>query len=591
MIAASLAIERAFTHFRQGDLAAAEALLAPLETEATALHLLGVLRVRQGRLPEADLLLRRSISLGPHEAQSRFNHGKVLAALGRDEEAVTAFRAALMLDKGQAQARLLLARSLRRLGRFDEATAAYRTSLEDRPDAATALALGDLLIGQGKPAEATGVLTQGLSLAAEAPLGADLHQALALAKRRDDPAAALAHLDEAQKLDPARTALDGDRAALMEEAHRFQEAGALYRRILARDPANVRAHEAYNELLYRLGDDDRFLSSYEAAPATPELLLAKARLLLAAGRGEEAEAAFGQVLRQDSGQAEAALGLGLAQLKQGAAREAALTLENAARRWPSANILGNLSGVLAQLGDPAKAAVMAERALEAEPHNQAALAMLGTSWRLMGDERDELLNGYDRFVQIFELEPPSGFSDMASFNAELDASLDRLHPPVREYLRQSLRGGTQTSDNLFGTGHALVEKLRRRIAEAVQRYIEALPRQEHAFLARRTGDFAFAGSWSSRLRDQGFHINHLHPGGWISSCYYVALPEAVRDEQAQQGWITFGAPSFDVGLQPRRTIQPAAGRLILFPSFMWHGTNPFRDACARTTIAFDVVPA
>jgi len=24
---------------------------------------------------------------------------------------------------------------------------------------------------------------------------------------------------------------------------------------------------------------------------------------------------------------------------------------------------------------------------------------------------------------------------------------------------------------------------------------------------------------------------------------------------------------------------------------MWHGTIPFRDAAARTTIAFDVVPA
>jgi len=30
--------------------------------------------------------------------------------------------------------------------------------------------------------------------------------------------------------------------------------------------------------------------------------------------------------------------------------------------------------------------------------------------------------------------------------------------------------------------------------------------------------------------------------------------------------------------------------LVLFPSYMWHGTIPFHDAQARTTIAFDVVP-
>jgi hypothetical protein len=100
----------------------------------------------------------------------------------------------------------------------------------------------------------------------------------------------------------------------------------------------------------------------------------------------------------------------------------------------------------------------------------------------------------------------------------------------------------------------------------------------------------FGDSWSSRLRDCGFHVNHIHPGGWISSCYYVGLPEAVKDETEKQGWIKFGEPSFNVGLGMRRAIQPQAGRLVLFPSYMWHGTIPFREDAARTTIAFDAVP-
>ena len=80
--------------------------------------------------------------------------------------------------------------------------------------------------------------------------------------------------------------------------------------------------------------------------------------------------------------------------------------------------------------------------------------------------------------------------------------------------------------------------------------------------------------------------------GWISSCYYVAVPDVVKDPAAQQGWIKFGEPSFEVALKTpiRRSIEPAAGRLVLFPSYMWHGTVPFHDAAARTTIAFDVVP-
>jgi len=111
-------------------------------------------------------------------------------------------------------------------------------------------------------------------------------------------------------------------------------------------------------------------------------------------------------------------------------------------------------------------------------------------------------------------------------------------------------------------------------------------------LSRRAEKFRYSGSWSSRLQDSGFHVNHIHPDGWISSCYYVSVPEAVKDETTKQGWIKFGEPALDVALKHpiRRTIQPVPGRLVLFPSYMWHGTVPFSDKAARTTIAFDVVP-
>jgi tetratricopeptide (TPR) repeat protein len=244
------------------------------------------------------------------------------------------------------------------------------------------------------------------------------------------------------------------------------------------------------------------------------------------------------------------------------------------------------------LGDTEKAAHFCERALQLSPNEGACLALLSIASRMMEDGRDDYFNGYDKWVQGFDLEPPEGFSDMASFNAELNASLDRLHPDTKEFIGQSLRGGTQTPDNLFGTGHVLVEKLKARIDQAVERYIAGLEQDSaHPFLSRRGAGFRYAGSWSSRLRDCGFHVNHLHPKGWISSCYYVAVPDAVK--HGQQGWIKFGEPSFDVALTNpiRGAIQPAAGRLILFPSYIWHGTVPFRDDTARTTIAFDVVPA
>jgi hypothetical protein len=76
--------------------------------------------------------------------------------------------------------------------------------------------------------------------------------------------------------------------------------------------------------------------------------------------------------------------------------------------------------------------------------------------------------------------------------------------------------------------------------------------------------------------------------GWFSSALYVALPEA---GEGDAGWLTLGAPQKELGLDvaPFRKIEPKPGRLVLFPSTMWHGTVPFAEG-ERLTIAFDVAP-
>src|ERR1700761_6170394 len=91
----ALSVQQAFALLRGGDAAGAEHILAALPDDASALHLLGVIRVRQQRLPEAAELLTRSVALQPGEAQARLNLGKVLATLGRHTEAIVELRQAL----------------------------------------------------------------------------------------------------------------------------------------------------------------------------------------------------------------------------------------------------------------------------------------------------------------------------------------------------------------------------------------------------------------------------------------------------------------------------------------------------------------
>jgi uncharacterized protein (TIGR02466 family) len=227
------------------------------------------------------------------------------------------------------------------------------------------------------------------------------------------------------------------------------------------------------------------------------------------------------------------------------------------------------------------------------PLDQHAIALMGLADRALGDEAESRLNDYENFVQVFDLEPPEGYSDMGAFNRDLNAFLDRFHHDKREHFDQTLRSGTQSLGEIFGKGHDLVERLKLRIDEAVAAYIARMKADaDHPLLGRRGKAFDYSGSWSSRLNDCGFHTNHIHPKGWISSCYYIALPDQVADAEGKQGWIKFGEPNFEMGLKDpvRRAVQPAPGRLVLFPSYMWHGTVPFHSSQSRTTIAFDAVP-
>ena len=110
------------------------------------------------------------------------------------------------------------------------------------------------------------------------------------------------------------------------------------------------------------------------------------------------------------------------------------------------------------------------------------------------------------------------------------------------------------------------------------------------------GRFRFSGSWSVKLEPGGFHVNHVHPQGWISSAFYVSLPHALAmlSEDANDGCIKFGESSLNLGEREKieRVIRPEAGVLVLFPSYVWHGTFAFHGAPEdyRMTAPFDAVP-
>lgn len=206
------------------------------------------------------------------------------------------------------------------------------------------------------------------------------------------------------------------------------------------------------------------------------------------------------------------------------------------------------------------------------------------AWRQTDPDRWHWLEGDERFVGVYDI------ADRLPSLDQLADTLRGLHKLSGQPLEQSLRGGTQTDGDVFMRIDPVLVALREAVRGVVAEHVAQLPPRDpdHPLLSAARDRISFNGAWSVRLKDAGFHSNHVHPLGWLSSALYVALPPGMGT--GEEGILTLGEPRsscFDIDMAPFRTVDPKPGRLALFPSYMWHGTRPFGEG-ERLTVAFDV---
>jgi len=181
--------------------------------EAAALVRKGNAQFERGALNDAVASYRKALDLVPAHDEAGFNLGAALAEAGRLEEAVEAFRVlvAAKPDIAAVHAALATALEAHRIGRFepgmaltptdalDGAMAAYRSAIEAVPTVyGCHRALGDLLMAQGRLAEADAAIAKAALFASDLPdamldIGATMRHpgdlAAALAMHREAVAA------------------------------------------------------------------------------------------------------------------------------------------------------------------------------------------------------------------------------------------------------------------------------------------------------------------------------------------------------------------------------------------------------------------
>jgi tetratricopeptide (TPR) repeat protein len=586
---------------QSGQYGAAHAQLESVVTEnpeyVEGLRLFAGTKQALGDLAQAESLLRRALEIDPQWTPTLATLAELLLVSGRSVEAVPFLQRAVHGSPAYPRAVLLLVRhyldagqpalaletaapwcnsgkvdddlsalhvaAFAALGRQSEAVAHYRRLATLAPDNHAAThTLAVALNAANQPEEGERVARQTLS--------------------RTRPTAALLYTH-------ARSLI---------ALERFDQAETALRECVRLEPRRADAHDSLAQLVWmRTGNIgevthalDQALETYEHDEA---LWATKAALLQGAGDARSAYLCL--VNRAARPQPPPALliraGLAALEFEPGTALRLAEQAMRAQPNNPTARKL--LCAAYLGVGEGVAAMTECATLLQATPDDQYLIAMQTTALRLMNDPRYEALCDYDKMVLSQPLEAPPGWSDLASFLTEVTSRLSPLHNPHgHRLLYQSLRHGTETTQDLSRSQDPVIQALFHAFAAPIARYRDQIGQGDDPLRRRNRGASRFNGSWSVRLHSAGYHTSHVHPRGWISSACYIQLPDSMRAGHTAEGILSFGAPGMVTtpSLDAEWSVRPELGQLVLFPSYFWHGTLPFHSEQARLTVAFDVVP-
>ena len=262
-------LKAAFQHHQAGRFERAANLYRKILNKAPdnpdALHLLGLLALREGRAERAVQLIGKAVTMLPNSAEAHSNLGNSQRAAGRPAEACACYRRAIAAQPDFALAHNNLGCLLCDEGDFAAALTSCQRAVELAPHLAEAHSnLGNALRGLGRFEEAEAALRR------------------------------------AAQLEPDSAARQTNLGNVLADLKRFEEAAKCYRRAIELNPSFVLAHFGLATQLRFSGDMEAAVESYRTAvslsPAQPVVWNDLGRALRALGRFDEAVDAFRRAL-------------------------------------------------------------------------------------------------------------------------------------------------------------------------------------------------------------------------------------------------------------------------------------------------------
>jgi tetratricopeptide (TPR) repeat protein len=547
-----------------------------------------------GELKDAEDSFLKSVQLLP-QAHVLTNLANFYRQQRRHEEAETRYQQALELDSSHLPARVNYGQLLLEVKQLTASAQQFAAALEQKPEHLNAQ------IGLAQASQQLGDQENALALFQKV-LSIDNNNAAALnglgiaLKTLGQGDEAVLKLQRAHQLAPHSAEVLLNLASALAVADRSEEAVAAYEAMLTRDPDNPELHAYFNGYLGVIRHPD-YLRSYDEAleryPGDARFAVPLARRHLLENRGQDALHVLETALSKGGESASLKRELSHVLREQGEfeqALEHARSAVNANSTPASESELA--TAVMAAGVDYQEAQALLTSLVKRFPVDQGLWALYATALRYTDNATAySSLVDYDTVIQVRKVTCQQDYATLEDFLDVIRQSLLGLHITKQHPVEQSMLHGTQTLDDLFSRREPAIQQLRTALSEQLTPLIAALPKQtDHPLYGRNTEGFSFSNSWSVRLWRDGFHKNHFHSQGWLSSAFYLTVPREVA--QGGEGWIKFGEPGFRARepLEADYWVKPIEGALVVFPSYLWHGTEPLHTASERMTVGYDVLP-
>jgi tetratricopeptide (TPR) repeat protein len=503
-----------------------------------------------------------ALSINGDTFDALFSLARVTSELNAPEEAIDYYARALELSNHHSGARIGMAVVLLQLGRSNEAKNCYKMVLtQDTKNFIAANNLANIYRNEG-----------------EIPTACNI-------------------LENAIMINPFNPVLLQNYAACLVLDDELAKAHQCYESAIVKYPNNVELNIEFAKFLWAKGSPNAFEHIYKNLTdycANPPLSIALMNMLIKLELFLDAKK-IGERLLSDSPNNWNLLTL-LSSIYRGLGdlRKAITYSKNAVFLAPPNNnvVAKNELGYSLLANKEADAALLIYSSLcEEQFNNQGWWTLYATSLKAVGDLKNyNWLYDYGQLIYSKSIVDLIHSETFENFNQQLLEELLGLQKEKQYPIEQTLRHGTQTREDLFSNNLPKLKQLKNMILERALQHVQSKKLdKQHPFLSRLSSKLLFGGSWSVVLAKEGYHKNHFHSQGWLSGIYYAEVPDDVESNGC--GWLVFGKPEIK-GFEEYTDymLKPENGLLVLFPSYMWHGTKPLQSDSRRVTVVFDLIP-